>query len=945
MAQIYDVWIKNYRSSGGEMVTNETLMFSVPIEANSNALINPVVKNEMGKTGSMEFSMYPNHPYYNCWNQLKTIMRVTLGGETLFRGRVLTIDDSPMTGERKIHCEGDLAFLMDSMQDALKEENREEITILTYMTNMINVHNSQMSEEPDKLIYLGEVPGQYSAYIQDSQRVYIQDATKKYGESSFQTTMQRMESLLKDYGGYFRTRYVGGRCYLDWLEYCYRINENQQEIRLGENLVDITSASEVDNIFTALIPIGKKDGKDLTIKGYKTEVHGDNNRILVPQIVGEFPDSELNKGYHSKSDYLNAKNQYGVIFKTQNFSNADTQEKLWSYAIDWIRENYMGGINSFDISAMDLYHMGLSADYFLAGDRVHVVYPDPTNISGGEIQKTLTILSAQYNLYNPEKNAYKVGIPNSQLNRTYGKASNKKGGSSSNSASGGIGGYNNDEYQINLERESRWDEYRRYAVTYVISEQYNNEEYKKLLQENQTAAEYVVRASEIAIMSGLAANDGDQEISNKKKLRNILLNGTKRELSLNTPLITTYEGWTDADFEAANRLTKSIVFNGLTKEIGLKNALEVAVDPPGTIQLDPQILLRLKMKKDPNDDPQPVLEMWNKMKDQYPALDIPPTYRAKGDVGEVDATKTVLGFDGSGDIGTIIMDGITSELGLNDPEALLTDPTKAIQTLKADGGNGSLSAWDKVAKALNPDAEATASLFGDSGLIASISSSLGFDGSGKASTIFQDGLTSMLKFFNPGTVIVDPTHPTETIVLDGDNGKGNMGKKQDGTWKVKLNDTVTYVDQSGQTRTVDGFVSAGDFNIPEIASFKTKFAVVDTLIADRATINQLDAAVARIETLETDALKTRELSSAIANLSSVQMHILSLDTGFTYQSRAVSRANKTVVTGVSVTRTNNHDFLYAENGSSLDPYNSSNGALVTGVSVSSDTLYYLYVAP
>ena len=867
--KLYDIWIKNYQSSSGTLVTQDTLMFSVPLNYSANpdnVLINPVVKTEMGKTGTLEFSLYPNHPMYSCWNQLKTILRVDYDGDCLFRGRVLTIDVSPMTGEKKIHCEGDLAFLMDSIQEAVKEEERTEISLLTYLTNLIDEHNRQMRSDGDidKIFTLGEVPGHYSDSINAAQKVFIPEATKKYGEASYQQTMQRLESLQKEYGGFFRTRFANGVCYLDWLDYAYRYEVNGQAIALGENLIDISSSTEVDQIFTALIPLGKKQGNDVTIKEYRTDIHGENNRILVPQIVSLFTDEELNKGYHAKSDYQNAVAQYGIIYKTQNFPNADTPEKLWEYATDWIRENYAGGVSTFNLTALDMHHEDGAVRKYLAGDRVIIRYPDTNNPSGGTIQKTLTLLTAQYILYNPEKNTYTAGIVNNQLNRTYGISKKGKGGGG---ASGKSGSGNRDAELEEMERQARWQEYRRKANLYIVDQQYNNTDYKELVEENETAAEWAVKMTAGIITQGLAAEGGDASTEQfRRRLQSMKLNGTFHRMEFNDKVhVDILADWTDEDIDRANKLTQTMYIDGLQKELGLNTTagLISGSDPAHWSPLSPSAKLKMKLTEKKNQS------------------------------GEIQKEEA------------------------------------------------SVSLWDdSVRQLLSP--EPTINLFGEDGAVNNIVSKLGLDGSGESTTINLDGLTSAVKLFNPGSVVTDPSHPKNTIDLDGNAGTGKVGKSADGTtWKVKLNDTVSYTDEGGTLRSLDGFVSAEDFSIPNVPSFKTKLIVTDELIADRATIAALEAAEARIETLEADAITANTLQSAIAAINILGVNGIDLSDVFLYQGEYINLSTKEIVTGVTISRAGAHFYLYSSANGSITPSGTTYGTLVTSVSVSTDTLNYL----
>ena len=206
---MYDIYISNHLDATGlNIIQTEELFFSIPIVNSANAVTEPIIKCEMGKSGSFEFSIMPVHPFYNRFQQMLTMMRVEYDGETIFRGRVLTIDTNKLNGTRRVHLEGDIAFLMDSYQEGTEEADRPKIDVYTYLQNVIRIHNEQMDVDGSrhKMFELGEVPGHYNL-ADSSQRITVENA--KFGSSSWQKTQDALSTLTKEYGGYFRTRYSG----------------------------------------------------------------------------------------------------------------------------------------------------------------------------------------------------------------------------------------------------------------------------------------------------------------------------------------------------------------------------------------------------------------------------------------------------------------------------------------------------------------------------------------------------------------------------------------------------------------------------------------------------------------------------------------------------------------------------------------------------------------
>ena len=162
----------------------------------------------------------------------------------------------------------------------------------------------------------------------------------------------------------------------------------------------------------------------------------DTKCMFVTEMNEVYSDEELNTIYHSADEYRNAVTKYGYIYKTQKFENADTVEKLYEYACDWIKNNYHGGIQNFTVTALDLHLMGNDVKKYVVGGRVPVMYRDP--IIRQETEQVLTVITAEYDLNNPDKNQYKIGIPDVTLNKVYGETSKSGGG-------GGGGGKASDE--------------------------------------------------------------------------------------------------------------------------------------------------------------------------------------------------------------------------------------------------------------------------------------------------------------------------------------------------------------------------------------------------------------------------------------------------------------------------------------------------------------------
>ena len=898
---IVEFYIKNFMGQDGNIVTNETLFQTIPFSAEGPVITNPKVKTELGKAGSFEFGLEMLSPYYDAMLQMKTIIRIVYFGKTLFRGRVLTIDRN-LGRTRTIHCEGDFAFLLDSHQMGTKEETRPKTTVGPYLSSLISQHNSDVGD-PDKEFRLGEVPGQYSSNVRSDQRVDIpaDKANQQFGSSSHDSTMDRFESLLGDFGGYWRTRYDDstGRTYLDWFDNYYTRYTNKR-IQVASNLIDLSGSTEVENLFTVVVPVGKSNSKDIFVNDWWPRVsksHAKVNYITVPDLatVPLYSDSELNSGYHRKEDYANAIDRFGKIWKTVDFENADTPEKLFSYCKDWIKNNYVPELTQWSVSALDLKFVNGEEEPLFTGDQVMLVHPEVDQ------DTPLTVISAEYDLYNPDKDNFKIGIPNQQVNSSYGvKKKQTKGTNAVASPTNPITATKPDtssqtvQAQVNHDhdilqqqyiRKTNWGEdieldeplaFLKYETDGVTEK--DPAVVAKETAETVMRLEWTRQSDELELMSACL----DQGF--------IYGTGDPRELQVvidHTPEIKEKQRWWKA------QTAVNMIKDGLTQqEVDLllndsesQSWLASLVDENGN--WTEEALQRGVL-------------MWNNAeKIRQTCIRAKKLHRGEG---VSTAAKIVNGAQNWLTGGNMNLGGYMSFLGLDNKGGLLQSFSLGdlLSTFDTSGGtsesfqqvmnffgdlgslfNGSSKdedgksviqrGWDffmglfkgsdlsKTGPDGKPIAQQAIELI--SGLF-NLNEETSTDGENKEKIERTFDLLDGL-FTGAESGAKDALEKLKTFFLgndhaeiDGENGTASFGLKiktdADGNpvkgWYVKLNDTVTYKDKNGKEHTVSGFVTADDFKIDEIPSFKTKLAVIDTLFVEQADINKLYAN--RLEAVE-----------------------------------------------------------------------------------------------
>lgn len=163
-------------------------------------IFSPSVELELNKTGSVLFTVYPDHPHYSFIKKLKSIITVYQDDYLLFRGRVLD-DEIGFHNEKHVTCEGELAFLLDSVQRPYDYSG----TVAGFLNLLIDNHNAQVEEA--KWFTVGNVTvTDPNDYIVRSNIEYVDTWTE---------LQKKLVDLL---GGYIVIRHEGYINYIDYLQ-------------------------------------------------------------------------------------------------------------------------------------------------------------------------------------------------------------------------------------------------------------------------------------------------------------------------------------------------------------------------------------------------------------------------------------------------------------------------------------------------------------------------------------------------------------------------------------------------------------------------------------------------------------------------------------------------------------------------------------------------------
>ena len=330
-------------------------------------LVNPVIELELNKTGSFKFTIYPNHPNYDKLKKLKSIITVYQDDKLIFRGRILN-DVLGFHNEKQVTCEGELAFLLDSIQRPYDFiSGSKHTTIKALFKYFINNHNAQVGASHQfKVGNITVTDG--NDYIVKSDSTYLNtwDSINK--------------KLIESFGGYLQVRHEADGNYIDYISEFDKISN--QEIEFGQNLLDISRTAKGEDIATAIIPLGAKK-KDK--QGNETEF-----RVTI---------DNSGKDYVYDQDAVNA---FGWIFKTVVFDDVTDKNILKTKGNAELGAS-ISILNSIEVNAVDLAAINKDINAFHLGTYVKVVSA-PHNLNSNFLVNKLSI-----NLLNPSSNKLTLG--------------------------------------------------------------------------------------------------------------------------------------------------------------------------------------------------------------------------------------------------------------------------------------------------------------------------------------------------------------------------------------------------------------------------------------------------------------------------------------------------------------------------------------------------------
>lgn len=327
-------------------------------------VMSPKLALEVNTTGSLTFSIYPEHIHYSHIAKFKTIITVYQEDALLFRGRVLN-EDVGFYNERQVSCEGQLAFLLDSIQRPYDFTG----SISDYLLQLITNHNAQVEEA--KRFTLGTVT------VTDPN-----DYIVRSNIDHVNTWEEINKKLIELLGGFLQVRYEGGIAYLDYLQDFSKISS--QTVEFGRNLIDLKKIRKGEDIATALIPLGAK---------LQDEEGQDTGQRLTIESVNSGIDYIYNQ---------DAVDKYGWIFESAIWDDVTEASNLLTKAQAHLAE-LIDSVDLLELSAADLAKIDKTVGSFNLGTYVRVISKPH------DIDQLMLVSKLDIELFNPAGNKLTLG--------------------------------------------------------------------------------------------------------------------------------------------------------------------------------------------------------------------------------------------------------------------------------------------------------------------------------------------------------------------------------------------------------------------------------------------------------------------------------------------------------------------------------------------------------
>lgn len=351
---------------------NGSLMYSP--EFDEYTLEAPTVTLEANKFGTLQFTIYPDHPEYSRLSKITSVLSVYKDG-ALYRQFRPTYSKRVFRGGMTHKCESVLARLNDFQFrpfDYISPENATN-AIEDFVETVLDSYNARVDSSLQ--ILKGNI------LVTDPNN-YIH-----YSSLDYLGHWDVLQSRLVDtHGGYFMERYSGGKIYLDYLRE-EDLPTSTQAIRFGENLTDLFIETDSANTFSVLVPTGA----DIEVADEYGETH--TERLTIKTVNGGLDYIESAAGIAL----------YGRRETTQRWQDVTQPQNLLTKAQEYLQSIAVKFKETVSLDALDLHNADASIVSYNWMDKI------PVESAVHDIDETYILYKITLPLNNPLSGKIQLG--------------------------------------------------------------------------------------------------------------------------------------------------------------------------------------------------------------------------------------------------------------------------------------------------------------------------------------------------------------------------------------------------------------------------------------------------------------------------------------------------------------------------------------------------------
>jgi hypothetical protein len=356
-------------------------------------LSTPKITFEKNKAGKFEFTMPKSNVAYNDLKKLMTIITVYDDDTEIWRGRVLN-DTANFYNEKKVVCEGELAFLNDGLVMPYDYDNTyTDHTLKEHFDMIVNDGYYNKCSENRK-IHSGIIASRTVNDVVVNGDTKVNANTVKTNSAlsdndfvvkseNHQNPLSVLLTMIDKWGGYLKIRSDStyGRV-IDWL--ADDSSKASQEIIFGKNMLDLSKYINAEDVFTVLYAYGSD-----------TDSYGDHYSLNYNGNV------TVNGG----KEYIENKkgiDLFGRINKVLYYDGLQEPRDIKEAAVPDLEKSVEAAI-TITINAADLHLLNPDIKTINLCDWVHVV-SEPHGIDENYQCTKITL-----DMENPTNTKYEIG--------------------------------------------------------------------------------------------------------------------------------------------------------------------------------------------------------------------------------------------------------------------------------------------------------------------------------------------------------------------------------------------------------------------------------------------------------------------------------------------------------------------------------------------------------